>query len=154
MVTSPPVEAGAPPSEATLRELLGAADGHWRALTGALEAMGALSTWVWDGPRSGWLLRSTRAGKPFTTLTPGRESFSALVIVGPSLASEVAALPLGDAARRAFETAHPYPDGRWLRLHVASLADVEDVLALLARKLPPRVRARYEATVAGPVGAR
>jgi Protein of unknown function (DUF3788) len=142
------LDSSAPPSEADVEQLLGPATRAWHTVREGLAAMGATAAWNWGGARSGWELRGTRAGRPFTTLMPRPGAFQALVIIGPNLAAEAAALPLGRAARAAFEAAHPYPDGRWLFLPVVSRDDAEDVLVLLELKLPPRVRARYEQTYA------
>ena len=143
-------DSDAPPSEADLERLLGPASVAWRTVREGLAAMGATAAWSWGGAKSGWELRCTRAGRPFTTLTPQRGAFQALVIIGPSLAAEAAALPLNRAARKTFDAAHPYRDGRWLFLPIASRGDAEDVLVLLELKLPPRVRARYELALTQP----
>jgi len=148
------LDSSAPPSEADIEQLLGPATRAWHTVREGLTAMGATTAWTWGGARHGWELRCTRAGRPFTTLTPQPGAFRALVIIGPSLAAEAAALPLNRTARTVFEAAHAYPDGRWLFLPVVSPGDAEDVLVLLELKLPPRVRARFEQTYAAPPPSR
>jgi hypothetical protein len=131
-----------PPSPGDLEGALGAAAPAWHSLVGWLEAAGATPTWRWGSAKSGWELRCARAGRPFTTLLPRRTRFTAQVVVGPTIAAEVAALPLLPATRVAFDSAHPYPDGRWLFLEISDASGVADVERILEAKLPPRVRAQ------------
>jgi hypothetical protein len=138
-------DPGAPPTHEAVRTLLGPAGPAWDELVGRVSAMGARGTFSWDGPKYGWSLKFTRAGRPFITLSPGAEGFGALVILGRGQVDEVQVLPLGAKVRGIFDAARQYPDGRWLFIPVASAADVYDIASLLETKLPPTVRAKVAA---------
>ena len=45
-------------------------------------------------------------------------------------------LALGQNVRKAIEDAHPYPEGRWLFIKVASKHDLDQVKQLLTVKAP------------------
>lgn len=146
MATEPLFDSGTPPTHDTVRAIVGAASAMWDQLVGRVEAMGARATFTWDGPKYGWSLKCTRAGRPFVTLSPMEGSFKALVILGRAQVDEVPALPLGPHVRGIFEAARQYPDGRWLFIPVETAADVADIVALLETKLPPTIRAKVTAT--------
>lgn len=129
------------PDHQALADRLGGSIAPWDALVGYLtDDVGAQGAWSWGGTKSGWELRFKRAGRPLTTLTPGQGGFTALVVLGREEALRAAGLRLGEPARRTFEEAHPYHDGRWLFLSVADDDDLEDVIALVREKLPARLR--------------
>lgn len=130
------------PDQRSLADRLGPALEQWDTLARHLtEDVGATGAWSWGGSRSGWELRFKRAGRPLTTLTPGNGEFTALVVLGREEALRASALRLGERARRTFEDAHAYHDGRWLFLGVAGDDDLEDFRVLVREKLPARLRA-------------
>ena len=135
-------DAGTMPTHEALRPALGAAAGWWDELVARIEAMGARGSFTWEGPKHGWSLRYTRAGRPFVALSPGDGGFRVLVILGHAQVEEVPTLPLGQHLRAVFDAARQYPDGRWLFIPVTSAADVVDIVTLLATKLPPTIRAK------------
>jgi hypothetical protein len=104
--------------------------------------MGARGSWEWGGPKYGWQQRFKRAGRPFVTLTPEGGAFTALVILGREEAERAGRLSLGERARRTFDDAREYHDGRWLYLRVETAGDAADVGSLLLQKLPLTLRAR------------
>ena len=136
---------GEPPTRATARELVGPAAPWWDRLCERVETMGARGSFTWDGPKYGWSLKYTRAGRPFVTLSPGEGGFKALVILGRAQVDEVPTLHLGPGVRGIFDAARQYPDGRWLFIPVESAADVADIATLRATKLPPTIRAKVAA---------
>jgi hypothetical protein len=136
------VDKAEPPREPTLHEALGGAAERWEGMVARLQAMGARGTWAWGGTRYGWEMRFRRAGRPFTTLTPRVGVFVALVILGREDAARAEQLTLGDYVRHAIRTTPQLRDGRWLFLSVATPRELDDVLALLTLKLPPRERRR------------
>jgi hypothetical protein len=138
-------DAGAAPDPALVAATLGPGAIHWHALVDHVTAMGARTAWEWDGPRYGWRLKATRAGRPFLSLTSRDGGCRALVILGRAQVAEVEGMVLGENARAVFDSARQYPDGRWLFIGVTSDRDVADVVAILATKLPPTVRARLAA---------
>jgi len=145
MTTNPAADQGAPPTRATVRELVGPAAPLWDRLCERVETMGARGSFTWDGPKYGWSVKYSRAGRPFVTLSPSEGGFKALVILGGAQVEEFPALPLGPHVRGIFEAARQYPDGRWLLIPVESPADVADILTILATKLPPTIRAKVAA---------
>lgn len=142
MTDAPWLDPDGAPADDVLAAALGPAFDHWRALEAEAVRMGGRPGWRWDGPKAGWVLAVKRAGRPFLTLLPEQAGARALVILGASQVSEVAGMTLSPAVRSVFESAHPYPDGRWLAIPLRSAIEVADVAALLAVKLPPTVRAR------------
>ncbi len=142
MTADPAADQGAPPTRATVRELVGPAAPWWDRLCERVETMGARGSFTWDGPKHGWSLKYHRAGRPFVTLSPGEGGFKAIVILGRAQVDEVPTLPLGPRVRGIFGDARQYPDGRLLFIPVESAADVADIVTLLATKLPPTIRAK------------
>jgi hypothetical protein len=144
MSTSVFLDPEHPPTERELRAAVGESSAElWDELVGVLERdLGAHPRHRWDGPRSGWCVPFTRAGRPLVTLTPETGAFAALVVLGRTEADAAAGLPLGEQVRDLFASSPQLHDGRWLFLTIASHEDMEDLLRLLTVKLPPRVRAR------------
>ncbi len=138
-------DAGTMPTREAVRTALGNAADRWDALVARVEAMGARGSFTWDGPKYGWSLRYTRAGRPFVALSPGDGGFRALVILGRAQVEEVPTLPLGPHVRAVFDAARQYPDGRWLFIPVESDGDAADIATLLATKLPSTIRSRVAA---------
>ncbi|MGD0017921.1 MAG: DUF3788 family protein [Candidatus Limnocylindrales bacterium] len=141
-MTEPLFDPTVAPGPGAVDGLLGARRDSWHDLLREVEAMGALGSWVWGGPRYGWEWKARRAGKPFITLSPHAGGFKAMVILGPAASIAAASLPLGPRVRATFESAREFPDGRWLFQEVESARDVADLAALLRLKLPPSVRER------------
>lgn len=140
------IDQGDTPSREALVDVLGSASILWDDLTRRLtDVMGATGSWTWGGPKHGWELRFKRGGRPFTTLAPHPDAFSALVILGRKEADRAASLRLGERARRTFDEARQYHDGRWPFLSVASPSDRADVEMLLTEKLPSRIERRSSA---------
>jgi hypothetical protein len=143
MVRSALVIPGVSPTRESLVGALMDATELWDGLTEQLRLqMGARGTWAWGGPKYGWEQRFKRAGRPFVTLTPEGGAFTALVILGREEAERAGRLSLGERARRTYDDARQYHDGRWLYLRVETANDAADVRALLLEKLPPTLRAR------------
>ena len=130
------------PDFETMSRAVGTSGRRWDELTAWLDAVGGRGTITWDGVRDGWSLHFRRAGRPLATLTPLEDSFQALVVLGRDQSVEAASVELSTLSRSTYDTAHQYPDGRWLFLHVASDEQLADVIRLLCLKVPPRVRAR------------
>jgi hypothetical protein len=142
MAVDPLFDADARPTPAVVRAIVGPVAPLWEDLVRRVEAMGARGAFTWEGRKYGWSLKYVRAGRPFVSLTPVRDGFRALVILGRAQVEEVPALPLGPRVRDVFDAARQYPDGRWLLIAVESERDVADVVALLETKLLPTIRAR------------
>ena len=143
MARSVLAEASPAPDLDAFAVAVGRARPLWRDLIRWLtEDVGAQVAMQWGGPSYGWELRFIRAGKPLTTLTPLKDGFVALVILGRAQAEEAGSLRLSERGRRIFEGTPQQRDGRWMFLDVEDERDVSDIEALLCLKLPRRLRAR------------
>ena len=132
----------APPDPDAVASLIGEAGARWRRLAGWMATTyGIEPEPVWFGS-DGWAIRYRRSGRTLTSLIPRPDGFRALVVVGPAVAPGVADLELSATTRQAFDTAKPYPDGRWLFLRVERDEDVDDIERLVALKSPPPRRPR------------
>ena len=70
---------------------------------------------------------------------PSKEGSTAQVVLGPSLVDQALTLPLTATVREALEKAHPYPEGRWLFIAVATEDETADIERLvLLKQRPPR----------------
>jgi hypothetical protein len=85
-------------------------------------------------------MRYRRSGKALFTLIPRRGGVQALVVVGPTVWAAAGDVELSPATRAAWDLAHPYPDGRWLWLDVASDAVAADIECLVTLKSAPPKR--------------
>lgn len=129
------------PQAEELHETLGSAGPLWDQLNCMLtNVVVAQGTWVWNGRRPGWELHFRRSGRPLTTLLPTENAFVALILLGRHEAAEAGWLDLGERTRATFAGARQYPEGRLVDVHVRDRDDLEDVTALLAVKLPQRIR--------------
>jgi hypothetical protein len=143
-----------PPTEREVIAAMGDVAPLWKALVARLtDDFGAKGSFRWDGPKYGWSLPFTRAGRPFVTLTPQRGGMQALVVLGRHDADMAGALMLNASARSIFGASPQLHDGRWLYLPIGSHDDIDDLLKLLTVKLPPRVRARVASGRLSAVGA-
>ncbi len=86
------------------------------------------------GKNYGWALRFRKAGKALLSLYPGREAFTAQVIIGQEQAEKALSAGLSEKAIKIIEDAHPYPEGRWLFIKVESEQDLNDIKQLLTAK--------------------
>jgi len=86
------------------------------------------------GKSYGWALRFRKGGKALISLYPGKENFTAQIIISPSDAKKAFDLSLGENTRKVLENAHKFHEGRWLFLKVESDQDVRDVQLLLTVK--------------------
>lgn len=110
----------------------------WRRIVDWLSATyGVQGEPLWSGSPDGWVLRFRRGGRALLTLVPRPGDLRAMVVIGPSAWGSVQANELSPATRTAWESARPYPDGRWLWLAVDGDAAVSDIERLVATKSPP-----------------
>jgi hypothetical protein len=137
------------PSRTALADALGDRLHLWDRLASWIEATyGVEPEPLFYGRDSGWVVRYRRSGKSLVTMLPMRHGMKVVVVVGPSVADQVPGLDLQPAVRRAYRSAHPYADGRWLNLAVEDPRDVDDITRLIALKSPPPRRPRRRTRVA------
>jgi hypothetical protein len=94
-------------------------------------------------------LRFQKSGKNLLSLYPGDECFTAQIIIGPAHVDTAMGLGLGEHAREAIATAHPYPEGRWLYIPVTSRREVQDIQQLLSLKAKPATGTRRKRRSSG-----
>ena len=86
------------------------------------------------GKNYGWAIRFRKGGKTLLSIYPANGRFTVQIIVGETHAKKASSLKLGKKVRNVLENAHPFPEGRWLFIRVASRKDVTDVEKLLPLK--------------------
>ena len=131
------------PDEATVRTFMGeTAFGHWTALGDWIAASypGVFAPdWTHGGRKHGWSLRYKKS-KAFCTLLPEYRAFSVVIVLGAAERDKVEARRdgLGPRLMALYDAAETFHDGKWLRIGIASDADLGDAKALLVLKRPPR----------------
>jgi hypothetical protein len=83
------------------------------------------------GKNYGWALRFRIKGKLLVALYPLKSGFTAQVILNPEAIRKSQKMKLGKNVRETIARAHPYPEGRWLFIHVKSGKDFRDIQLLL-----------------------
>jgi hypothetical protein len=132
------LEKDRPPDRTQLEIALGERLPLWDRVAGWVEATYVIGPEpLYSSKTSGWITRYRRSGRSLVLLAPHVGGFDAVVVIGPSVAAAVDAMPLRPSTRDAFERAHPYPDGRWLKFELETAADAEEVCRLIAVKSPP-----------------
>jgi hypothetical protein len=149
-LTGPPfLDRADVPSREALETGLGPARARWRRLDDwARDTYGLEGELLFFGRDTGWSLRFRRGGKALFTMMPRPDGFGVLVVVGPSAWAGAGEVELSPATRAAWESARPYPDGRWLWIDVDGDAVVDDIERLVALKSPPPRRPRRPALAA------
>ncbi|SFM93754.1 Protein of unknown function [Pleomorphomonas diazotrophica] len=134
-------DKSAVPDEAMVRDWMGgAAFGLWTALRDWIAASypGVFTPdWIYGGRKHGWSLRYKKS-KAFCTLLPEYRAFSVVVVLGGAEREKVEARRHGFGPRlmALYDAAETFHDGKWLRIGIASGADLGDVTALLGLKRP------------------
>ncbi len=127
------------PAESEILDVLGPSASLWERLTTYIdEAYGIEPTFVPPSKNYGWDVKYRKGGKTLVSLTPDREGFTALVVLGEKETEAARRLELGEHVSAVFDDARQLRDGRWLFVAVESARDVEDLERLLAVKRRPR----------------
>ncbi|MGD0764862.1 MAG: DUF3788 domain-containing protein [Dehalococcoidia bacterium] len=128
-----------PPTTEAVGEALAGPLPLWSDLLGLIsELYGVDGELRFYGRNYGWALRFRKSGRALLSLYPGSGSFTAQIILSRAQADEAIGLALGRKTREALESAHEYPEGRWLYVPVESDEEVRDIQQLLALKARPR----------------
>ena len=90
------------------------------------------------GKNYGWAVRFRKAGKALLSMYPGDGSFTAQIVLGETAARKVSGLKLGKNVKNVLDSAHRFPEGRWLFIRIGSKRDVADVQKLLLLKERPK----------------
>jgi hypothetical protein len=89
------------------------------------------------GRNYGWAVRLRQGGKALLSMYPGKGSFILQIVLGEALAKQASRLKLGKTVMNVLQTAHEFPEGRWLFIRIESKQDVSDVQQLLSLKAEP-----------------
>lgn len=90
------------------------------------------------GKNYGWAVRFRKAGKALLSMYPGKGSFTAQIVLGETAAGKASRLKLGRNVKNVLDSAHPFPEGRWLFIRIGSRKDIADVQKLLLLKEPSK----------------
>ena len=127
-----------PPTAEEVREALAGALPLWSDLLRLIsELYGVEGEMRFYGRSYGWALRFRKSGKALLSLYPGSGTFTAQVVLSRAQAETAMGLALGQKTREVLESAHEYPEGRWLFVPVESDEDARDIQQLLALKARP-----------------
>jgi len=123
------------PSPGEIHAALGSRNAAWDELVHFIqENYRTQSEWKYYGSKDGWILRYRKSGRAFLSLFPQPNGFLAQIVLGETYIESALRLRLGKKVREMIETAHPYPDGRWLFIGVKTKTDVKDIQQLLSLK--------------------
>ena len=86
------------------------------------------------GKNYGWALRYRKAGKALFSMYPGERIFTVQIVLAETPAKKASNLKLGKNIQNVLESAHQFPEGRWLFIKVNSKQDLRDVQRLLLLK--------------------
>jgi len=89
---------------------------------------------VFYGRNYGWALRFGKAGTALFSMYPGERILTVQIVLAETPAKKASSLKLGKNARNAIESAHQFPEGRWLFIKVNSKQDLRDIQQLLLLK--------------------
>ncbi len=107
-----------PPTDADLADALGAAKTVWDDLLATLarDQIATSHEWKTHHAKWGWSLRVLKKRRTIVWLSPGRDGFNVLFILGPQAVAAARAARLPAKVRQALATAPRYPEGTGLRL--------------------------------------
>lgn len=86
------------------------------------------------GKNYGWAVRYRAGGKALVSMYPGNGDFSVQIVLSRAAAKEAVSLKLGKNVKSVLESAHEFPEGRWLFVKMQSEKDLDDVQELLLVK--------------------
>lgn len=125
-----------PPTDAELTATLGAAKPVWDELLIAVaqECGATVREWKCYSPKSGWALRAKRKDRTIIWLTPSRDCFEVLFILGEAAMTAARHTRLPQHVLRILKEAPKYPEGSGVRVRVKSMRDLAAVKKLAAVK--------------------
>jgi hypothetical protein len=120
------------PTDDEVEASLGPAIGLWTALRARLTVdFGTLSeAWAYSGKAYGWSLRLKQRDRPVVYLTPMAGRFRASLALPERAVSSALEAGLPAPIQAIVACAPTYPEGRAVRIEVASEEDVASVVAL------------------------
>ena len=132
MATSVFGDKATAPDEVGLAAALGPAHARWAA---TVDALGQLfqplkASWTYGGKAYGWSLRCSHRGRPVAYLTPLDAGFRASLAIPERSMANVLEIGLPDHVRDLVVGAPTYPEGRAVRLPIASDDDIANLVTL------------------------
>ena len=97
------------------------------------------------GKNYGWAVRYRTGGKALLSMYPADGNFSVQIVLSRAAAKEAGSLKLGKNVKNVLESAHEFPEGRWLFIRMESEQDLDDVRQLLLLKSRPAGRSNNRA---------
>jgi hypothetical protein len=130
-------EKNCEPTEAEIQQAVGARLPLWDALSRFIQENYPVQEDLkfLYGKTYGWARRFRIRGQLLASLYPTDGGFTAQVNLSPAGIEKALAMAPGRNVRAAIERAHPYPEGRWLFVPVASEVDARDVRNLIALRI-------------------
>lgn len=128
------------PTEPDLEAALGPAIGPWRSLKArlALDFDPLAEGWTFSGKAYGWSLRLKHRDRAVVYLTPLAGRFRAALALPERAMPAALEADLPESIRAILASAPTYPEGRAIRLEVASEDDLASVIALARIRMANR----------------
>lgn len=125
-----------PPTDADLATALGDAKAVWDDLLATLARDGITTGHEWKSHNAkwGWSLRVVKKKRTIVWLSPGRDGFNVLFILGDKAVAVARTARLRMDARHSLATAPRYPEGTGVRLVAKSVRDLPVLCQLAAIK--------------------
>lgn len=125
------------PTDEQVRAAIGPLLAAWDALVGSIRA-----TYPADedfrfmyGKNYGWALRFRIRNQLLTSLYPTAGGFTVQINLGPEAVERTPGMGLRAHVQAAIDRAHPFPEGRWIFIPIASADDRTDIERLLALRV-------------------
>lgn len=130
-------DKGIRPTEAQIREAVGARLPFWHQLIDAVrETYPVQEDFKFlYGKTYGWALRFRIHGQLLVSLFPTRGGFTAQVNLSPEAIEKVLGMKMSRNVQQAILRANPYSEGRWLFIPIETGKDFTDVKRLIAMRL-------------------
>ena len=130
-------DKAAPPSEAALRDALGASSGAWEELIRRIAARFPPLDPVWGfaSKSTGWGLRLKQGDRTILYMTPCRDYFLASFALGEKAVQAARASNLAQVILDAIERAPRYAEGRGVRLEIRKPRDLAAVEKIAIAKM-------------------
>lgn len=123
------------PVASEVRESMSSSYHLWEDLTHFIEdSYKAYSELKIYGKKLGWAVRFRQGSKALISLYPGKNSFTAQIIINQACFETASHLGLSENTKKALSEAHPYPEGRWVYMRIGSEKDLADVKRMITLK--------------------
>jgi len=129
------------PTEKTILELVGTQAVLWSELRIYLSTHYDHVPMLSIGKKEyDWTIRYRKGGKTLVTLSPEKNGFCVLVVLGKEEVAKAKLAALNPFLKNIFETAKQYHDGRWLWIRPRNEQDIKSIKVLLTVKRKPNLQ--------------